>query len=115
LYGGAHVVVQLSLQDVQRRQRRRLAALQDQLRIAFEDGFPRVEIDLVVLDHFRPLPALRLLVASDRIAHRRARHDIGKRRVEVGRFGERQGGGEKGDILNLGLTFCFRPTRNTRG
>ena len=23
--------------------------------------------------------------------------------------------GRKGDILNLGLTLCFRPTRNTRG
>jgi hypothetical protein len=115
LHGRAHVAVQLALQNVKRQQRHRLAAFEDLLRVSFEDRFPGIEINFVELDHFLPLSLLRVLKARVGIAHRRVRHDKGKRRVEVGRFGERQGRGEKGDILNLGLTFCFRPTRNTRG
>src|SRR5262245_55701564 len=82
------IVVQFALQDVKRRQGHRLAAFEDELWIAFVDGFPGVEINFAVLDHFRPLSALRLLVAREWIAYRRARHDVRQRSVNVGGVGQ---------------------------
>ena len=61
------------------------------MRIAFVDGFPGVEINFAILDHFRPLSSLGLLVAREWIAHRRARDDVRQSSINVGGLGQRMG------------------------
>src|SRR5690606_39116242 len=73
------IVIQFPLQDEHRRQADRLTALKDALRIALEDGLPRVEIHLAVGDQAIALHLLGLLVAGEGIADRRAGDDVVQR------------------------------------
>src|SRR6185369_2134023 len=57
--------------------------LEDLLRIAFENRFPRIEVDPAVVHHLLPLHPLGLLEARKRIADRRAGRDEGNRGVDV--------------------------------
>src|SRR5262249_49421730 len=88
LHGRQNVIVQLTLQDIKRRQGHRLAAFENELRIAFVDGFPGVEISFTILDHFRPLSSLRLLVAGALVAHPRASPAVRQSTVNVGGVGK---------------------------
>src|SRR5262245_52083822 len=89
LHGRQNVIVQLALQNVKRRQGYRLATFEDELRIAFVDGFPWVEISLAVLDHFRPLSSLRLLVTREGIAYWGTGNDVRQSSVNIGSVGQR--------------------------
>lgn len=77
------VVVQSALHDQHRRQLDRLAALEDQLRVAFLDVAEGIEIHMVAIRHVLAPLGERVVVARQGIADRRARRHVADARVDL--------------------------------